>query len=388
MKICIVTQEFPPYTNWGGIAVYYENISAVYRKMGHHVTVVSRAEHGAPAIEINHFGVLVLRVGRPLRRKYFIGRTLDKILHANDVYLKVAELDTNEPFDIIETTEVGLEGHKLLMHKNFCERVVIQCHGSNANGVVPKSLFSPLHVLDWRWSLKYELDGMKRAKRIIVPTNATRRLLLEQKIDNKKIKLIYHGIDTNQFIPPEKPINGVPLEVGFAGRLEERKGIDFFFKVINKIGPNAGIRFHLKGAIHPSMTVDVNKWIDSNSKFVSYYPAGKPDAMPAYFQSLHVLLQPSRFESFGLVYIEAMASGLIVFAGLSGGGYEIIRDGETGFLVDPDGSIDAVVEKLKVIAANPLAFSQMSKLARLDVLDRFSLGICAQFKLAVYKNEN
>lgn len=51
-----------------------------------------------------------------------------------------------------------------------------------------------------------------------------------------------------------------------------------------------------------------------------------------------VFVQPALFEAFGLTVIEAMASGLPVFATRHGGPLEIIRDGQCGFHVDPTGT--------------------------------------------------
>lgn len=346
--------------------------------------MIARAAAGAPPFEELATGVQVWRVGTPLRRKYLVGRTIDRILHAGDVYNKVSELDAQSPFDVIETTEGGLDGERLLQHKSFADRMVIQCHGSNARGVVPEGLLSGVHRLDWKWSFRRELEALHLAPRILVATEATRQFLLEHGVDSRKIFLIHHGIDVERFSPPIRPPESGLLEVGFAGRLERRKGIDFIWKVIEAIGPNAGVRFHFKGAVHPSARAEVESNLSLFKDTVIYHDASAPDQMQEYYQSLHVLLQPSRFETFGLVYAEAMACGLVVFAGRQGGGSEIVTDGLTGFLVDPDGEIDDVVQKLIDIVKNPKAFDPMRVRARQEVVNRFSLLSCANNKLAYY----
>lgn len=385
LNICIISQEFPPYTNWGGIAIYNSELTNIYSQLGHEITVISRASEGAPEFEKLANGVNVWRIGTTIRRKYFIGRTIDRLLHAKDVYKKVKELDHIKAFDVIETTEAGLEGEILLRDSVFRGRMVIQCNGSNALGVVPGGILSIMHRLDWTWSFRREQASLRRVPRIIVTSEATRKFLLKQMIANCKIKLIYQGIDTNRFRPRSKPLPISPLKVGFVGRLEKRKGIDFIWKVMERIGPDADIRFHFKGAIHPSIKKETEGKLNRFSKFTIYHPPGAHDEMQKFYQSLHVLLQPSRFENFGLVYAEGMACGLVVFAGRKGGGSEIVEDKVTGFLIDPDEEVDFVVSKLEEIAANHIAFEVMGCKAREDIIKRFSLQACANQKIAYYR---
>ncbi len=65
-------------------------------------------------------------------------------------------------------------------------------------------------------------------------------------------------------------------------------------------------------------------------------------------QCLALLMTPRWVEAFGNVAIEALACGVPVIAYRRGGPAEIVRDGETGFLVEPD-SVNALVEAIKRI---------------------------------------
>jgi glycosyltransferase involved in cell wall biosynthesis len=80
-----------------------------------------------------------------------------------------------------------------------------------------------------------------------------------------------------------------------------------------------------------------------------------------------------------------MASGLVVFAGHGGGGPEMVTDGRTGFLVDPDGPVDTVVTRLEALAADRSAFGDMRQLAREEVVRRFSLDRFAAGKADLYR---
>lgn len=386
LNICIISQEFPPYTNWGGIAAYNSDLVRMFCLLGHRVTVISRAEKGAPKFERLPSGAEVWRIGKPIKRKYFIGRTVDRILHAIDVERKVKGLDAQKRFDVIETTEAGLEGEHLLRDKCFRSRMVIQCNGSNALGVIPDGPLAFFHGLDWKWSFAREKNLISLAHHILVTTDATRQFLLDQGVEESKMHLIFQGIDTQRFSPADKPSSPL-LEVGFAGRLERRKGIDYIWRVMEKIGPDACIRFHFTGAIHPSMSAEVKDAMNRFKDFATYHGSCRPEDMPHFYHSLDVLLQPSRFENFGLVYVEGMASGLIVFAGIGGGGSEIIESGRTGFLIDPDGDAELTAAKLKEIVANNRKFDSLRQNAREEVRRRFSLETCARLKIDYYNNQ-
>ena len=61
-------------------------------------------------------------------------------------------------------------------------------------------------------------------------------------------------------------------------------------------------------------------------------------------QAANLLLLPSETESFGLVALEAMASGVPVIATRVGGLPEVVEDGVTGFLT-PVGDVDQMAER-------------------------------------------
>ena len=88
-----------------------------------------------------------------------------------------------------------------------------------------------------------------------------------------------------------------------------------------------------------------------------------------------VFAQPALFEAFGLTLIEAMASGLPVFATRHGGPLEIIRHGVSGFHIDPnDGSAAAelIADFLARAAADPELWHSLSRGAQARVEARYT----------------
>ena len=366
------------------MAIYYKELVDGISQFGHKISIITRYSPGAPDVEELSDLVKVFRISVSIKRKYVMGRTIDKILYARNVYKMVAKLDTVEPFDVIEVPEFNLEGYLLTENPYFNNKTIVQCHGSNAIGVIPRGIFSFLHRLDHLWSFHLELKILKNANRITVPSKAGQEFLVKNGITDEKIEIIHHGVNTTLFNSSIKKLQCPPLEVGFVGRLHKMKGLDFIWKVMDKIGPDSTIRFHLIGTIHPSEKHDVRKYLHKFSNFVTYQAHVDNDEMPSIYNSLHVLLQPSRFEQFGLVYAEAMSSGLIVFAGIKGGGSEIIRNNDNGFLVDPDRDIDFVVHKLKEMATNHASFDKIRIKARKNMIENFSIEASVKRKIEYY----
>ena len=386
LRVCIISQEFPPYTHWGGIGVYNGTLARELAQRGHDVCVISRADPGAPPEETGSAGFRVWRVGVPIQRKRLVGRTVDRIWHARAVERAVRSLDARTPFHAIETTEAGLEGERLVRLPAFRRRMVIQCNGSNAFGQTAGGLAAPLHRLDWNWSYRREQRVLALVPRIVVTSEATRAVLIGQGVAADKLHLVYQGIDTREFHPGAPRAGSEPLAVGFVGRLEPRKGINFLWRVIEALGPDSGVHFHLKGALHSASLAETRARLARYSRSVTHHEPSDHAAMPEFYRSIDVMLQPSRFENFGLAYAEAMASGVLVIAGVGGSAREVVRDGETGFLADPDGPVDRVVALLREAAARRDAHAAIRASARADVERRFSLDACIAAKLELYRS--
>jgi phosphatidylinositol alpha-1,6-mannosyltransferase len=127
-------------------------------------------------------------------------------------------------------------------------------------------------------------------------------------------------------------------------RLVRRKGIDTVLQVLPALraempdlcyrivgdGPDRG---YLEQVARDLDLLDVVKFLGRVSD----------DALPDIYRRSDIFVMPAReettsasVEGFGIVYLEASASGLPVVAARSGGAVEAVIDGETGFLVPPD----------------------------------------------------
>lgn len=85
---------------------------------------------------------------------------------------------------------------------------------------------------------------------------------------------------------------------------------------------------------------------------VEFLGTKKQEILPYYYSSAEVCVLPSRYESFGIVALEAMACGTPIVASNVGGLSQIIGDKTTGFLV-PAEEPETIAERIKWILAHP-----------------------------------
>ena len=103
----------------------------------------------------------------------------------------------------------------------------------------------------------------------------------------------------------------------------------------------------------------------------------------ALYQKASVCVFPSRFETFGQVCVEAMASGSVVIGSRIGGMSEIISDGQDGHLIQPG---DVAGLSKMIVACLRLPSDQLKKAARRRVERAFSLSAVAPQAVSIYQS--
>lgn len=142
--------------------------------------------------------------------------------------------------------------------------------------------------------------------------------------------------------PLEKKENGI--HILFVGRLEKRKGIDLLLEVIPEIIHTfPDVIFHIVG----DDTIPVAHNCTYRSEFekknielcgtrVHFYGKIDEDSLRNHYANCDIFVAPSRFESFGLIYVEAMMFGKPTVGCNVGGIPEVVQHELTGLLVPPD----------------------------------------------------
>ncbi len=197
---------------------------------------------------------------------------------------------------------------------------------------------------------------LRDAKHVIFLSEAARKTVLEHWLNEqerkkieKKTEIIPNGIDPAWL--DGTPRSGVssPVRVGFAGKYNARKCPLDALEAVHK----AGCVWRACGA--GPLEGRLREYLQEGDEMVGRV-AGM-EAMKAFYANCDVLLVPSKAETFGMVYLEAMSQGVPVLYTRGQGFDGQFPEGEVGFSV-PCGDTAAQAEALLKIAEDYKARSR------------------------------
>lgn len=162
----------------------------------------------------------------------------------------------------------------------------------------------------------------------------------------EKAIVIPNMIREDMFLPPDGTRDTDPFVFFWAGRLEHVKGIDLLLEAVQVLRQRTTTLFVVRLAGKGSLRTELEQQAEAIgiSDFVEFLGRISREEMQQEMQGANCFVLPTRYEAFGAVLIEAMASGLPVIATRSGGPDSIVIP-ETGLLTDtenPDQLADAM----------------------------------------------
>ena len=242
-------------------------------------------------------------------------------------------------------------------------------------------------------------EGMKRDVLAAYPT-----------VDPARIRVVYNGIDTDQYQPdPDTDVldrlgidPGRPSVV-YVGRITRQKGLPYLLRAAASLPPSAQLVLLAGapdtaeiGAEVEAMATDLR----TNREGVVWVQAMLPkrEVIQILTHST-VFVCPSIYEPMGIVNLEAMACETAVVATATGGIPEVVADGETGLLVpieqatdgtgtplDPDRFVADLAAALTVLLSDPKRAGEMGRAGRRRAIEHFSWASIAERTMEVYRS--
>ncbi len=193
------------------------------------------------------------------------------------------------------------------------------------------------------------------------------------KYTDKRIEIVSFGIDVEKFKPVETRVNKEVIQIGVIKSLEYTYGIDIIIKALSIVVQSyQNIQLRVVGGgsleiVYKQLVEELN--LSSYVVFIGKVPY---DNIVEEYQRLDVFVNPSRFESFGVSIIEASSCGLPVIATNTGGQVELVKESETGVLIDPE-DVEGLALAICHLVKNDGLRKRMGENGRKFVLENYTL---------------
>jgi len=201
------------------------------------------------------------------------------------------------------------------------------------------------HILTDAFSVIMEAYSSRKADRVIVDSEEGKRTVIEKYgVDENKVRVIVkEGVNYEQFKPSSCDGNIIL----FVGRLHERKGLDLLLPIFMEVlkEEEALLRIVGSGEKEKSLRLQAERLgIQKHVEFLGFLPDSE---MQKQYSEASIFVSPSRYEGFGIVLLEALASGLPLVTTKTGISSKVVEHGKNGFLVDYENMGEAIVKLLK-----------------------------------------
>jgi len=226
------------------------------------------------------------------------------------------------------------------------------------------------------------------AKKVIFISESYKKYVIEnyipvryrEKIENKSI-VIPNGIDefwlNNKFKHRKFPQKN-NLNIIYAGNIDRNKNVETTIKAC-KILIEQG--YKVKYKIIGKIKYNRYRSIINRHSFVEYIPFCQKEELINYYRSSDIFVMPSKHETFGLVYAEAMSQGLPVIYTRGQGFDGHFEEGEVGYSVQYD-SAEEIVQRIKDIIENYEYISSNC----INKVDKFDWNLIAKNYYNIYKD--
>ena len=385
LHVALVHESWPPVESFGGIVRYLVCLAHGLRERGHDVTVVTK---GATSVnETTDGGIRVVRVRPVLDRSPWPVNALLANLAVSARYASALEqVHRAHPIDVVEFSSWASEGfaHSVRRPRPHVTRIVtMSWQGREVSRAGDPSWYSSLGD---RWRDWTEAFPLRRSDLLLAPSSQHARSVA----DRLRLATVPEATALGTYDDPgrsEEPAqHGEPeRDLLFVGKLGPHKGFDTLVRAFalacrglpgplrlrivgsdTSYGPGgSSYRDYVLAGVAPDVRsrIDILGWLDDG-------------ALNTLYRQSAVVVAPSRYESFGLPFIEAMQYGKPVIGTTAGGIPDIVSDGVEGILIAP-GDAEALARAMVRVFADAPFRCRLGLAARARYEREFTQGAFA-----------
>ncbi len=364
LAFCLLTQEYPPrYV--GGVGRYIHQLARGIAELGHQVHVLTRGE-GRDRVDLED-GVWVHRIvpkpdsgTPPMAGPDPIPEGIWQ--YSSTMLAEVTRIAERRKIAGVYAPIWDCEGVAILRDGRFPLVVGLQTMLRSWIDSHPHRLEDRAYVASFiNPMLRLETELLQQAPALHALSEAIENEL--ERAYSVRLKdrstVIPLGLDDFAALPAEPPKSaaGIDMRVLFVGRLEERKGIDVLLQIAPELlarYPNVQLEIvgndQIAGADGRTYRAafEARAVPDGVRRRVVFHGEVSEARLRGFYRVCDIFVAPSRFESFGLILVEAMMFGKPVIGCRAGGMTEVAAEGVTGLLAEPGdaSSLEACLTRL------------------------------------------
>ena len=397
MRICLVSSEYPP-EGTGGIAAYVYTLAHGLTEAGHEVTVIAgtagaqeAAKSTDPCSSPRVYRVAPRqRLPLPAMVRHKGQGIWDLLEHGWTIDRTIAHLErTQGPFDVVEMPNWGAEAIIYSLHP----RAPLVIRLSTPLAVIHQFPGSSPTKVGFRIHKYLEGLPVRRAHCIIAHSRFIANYCADfYGVPVGKTKVIPLGIKAPAVVSETPRPQDTTVTVLFVGRLEPRKGVDYLLQAIPQV---VGSVPHVRFVIAGRDTGTAPRGVTYQEYFASF---ATPEAIKAttflgyvddrslaqLYAECDIFVAPSLFESFGLIYVEAMVHAKPVVAFRSAAIPKVVEHGATGLLAALK-DVPSLANALTTLAQDGDLRRDMGRRGYQRAITKFSAQGMVEATLACYQ---
>jgi starch synthase len=397
LRVALVSSGLIPVppVKGGAVEEYVYQLSRHLRMLGVDAVVIDANYDNDKVVYENVNGAQIVKVPAPKLQIRFKERIIQELLFGRAVFKHIDK----EGFDIVHAN-TAWAGFTLAMHRSIrrprTQRFVYTCHNS---------LWTVDNVHTGEKIVRIVEGYAMNSASIVIALNKTMysTLAKKAKVNSGKMAIVPNGVDIDFFRPglkDERILSKYGLKeqnyILFVGRVSPEKGVHVLLRAFKHISNELPNSFNL--VIVGPLTGAYNTAQQSSyAEAIVRYAREKPgerviftgaidkNSLRILYSNAYCLVLPSLAEAFGMVLLEAMASGTPPIGSTAGGIPDIIIDGVNGLLFRKEDWKD-LANKLLMLIQDKSFRDKLAHNAREYAEKSFSWNIVAEKIREIYNS--